>query len=83
MVGSVCVCVVCVYNRNRQVSANKASSVLPQVQGRRQEKEVNEEGVRDGGGREGRREEEKGGGACSPLIPSNIPFDDRARPKER
>lgn len=33
------------------------------------------------GGKEGGREDE--GAACSPLIPSNIPLDDRARPKER
>lgn len=29
------------------------------------------------GGKEGGREDE--GAACSPLIPSNIPLDDRAR----
>lgn len=33
------------------------------------------------GGKEGGREDEEA--ACSPLIPSNIPLDDRVRPKER
>lgn len=64
---------VCVYNSHRQVPANKARSVLLQVQ----------RGVREGGGREGGRRRRDVGAACSPLIPSNIPLDDRARPKER
>ena len=40
-------------------------------------------GGREGGGREGGRTRRDEGAACSPLIPSNIPLDDRARPKER
>lgn len=70
---------MCVDNSHRQVPANKARSVLPQVQRGRQEKEVNEEGGREGG-RKGKKGEE---GVRGPLIPSNIPSDDRGRPKER
>ena len=84
--GSVCMCVC---NSHRQVPANKARSVLPQVQrGRRGGGGgggggVNEGRGREGGGREGGRKRRAEGAACSPLIPSNIPLDDRARPKER
>lgn len=35
------------------------------------------------GGREGGKKMRNEGAVCSPLIPSNIPLDDRARPKER
>lgn len=69
----VCVC-ICVCDSHRQVP-NKARSVLLQVQrGRR-------EGGRRARGRRRKRRDE--GAAGRPLIPSNIPLDDRARPKER
>lgn len=57
--GSVCMCVC---NSHRQVRANKARSVLPQVQ--RGRRGGGGGGVNEGRGREGgrkrRREEEKG-----------------------
>lgn len=70
----VCVC-ICVCDSHRQVPGNKARSVLLQVQrGRR-------EGGRRARGRRRKRRDE--GAAGRPLIPSNIPLDDRAWPKER
>lgn len=80
--GSVRVC-----NSHRQVPANKARSVLPQVQRGRvggwRKRGMNGGRGREGEGREGGRKRRDEGAACSPLIPSNIPLDDRARPKER
>lgn len=73
---------MCVCNSHRQVPSNKARSVLPQVQRqRRGEEEEGKEKEDKEEGKEGGREDE--GEACSPLIPSNIPLDDRAGPKER
>lgn len=79
-------------NSHRLFPANKARSVLPQVQRERggekgvEEKGMNEEKGRERGrkgGRERRRKRRDEGAAYRPLIPSNIPLDDRARTKER
>lgn len=82
----MCVCDVRarVCNSYRQVSANKARSV-PLVQRREWGgvEGVNEERVRWKRRREEGRNGGGEGGNLQPLIPSNIPFDDRAWPKER
>lgn len=76
----------CMCNSHRQDPSDKAWSVWSQVQrewvrlGRRVNEARGRKEEKKGGGEGGREDE---GAACSSLIPSNIPLDDRGWSKER